>query len=482
MTFDKRNLQSKQDGIRDMSSNKKTKQIGEVLGLLEETNRDKDWILHEIKKHDLKIPVKSTMDSYEILNHCNHGLIDDLLNTLKGNDIVGPEEVQMKTYHWFFSDIVAGSNPSIPTKAQVSKIVALNDIILQTQTFKERDVASTIILPTGDGQAIGFSDNPEKPLLLAIELYRALNKHNTSKRGKEKLLLRIGIESGPVYFVKDLEGKNNVWGPGIIMTRRVMDLAGDTQIFAGGQIAEELVKQSPKYKDILHLVQNYKTKYGEMVTTYNVYGEGFGNRSAPLKPKKTSTYTNRNVKASSNFTFNLIDVVLKITNPKTMKTRHTWIWDVVNISKDSISKIYYYLDGQIPKNFADLNVKVTDGNKNRLKIGDITADNPLHKEFYAILAKPILPKQGIKLVLEYDWEDPERFFSYKFLSGAKKFNYSCIVPKEINLKNKILKIDTGTGYRVHATPPSAIKRLNNMAIITWKKSNIIPQDAYEFYW
>jgi len=473
-------LQSKQDDD-SISSNEKTKQIGEVLGILEETNRDKDWILHEIKKHNLKIPVKPTMDSYDILNYCNQSFIDEILNTLKGNDRPTPEIVQMKTYHWFFSDIVAGSNPLIPTKSQVSKIVALNDLILQTQTFKERDTASTIILPTGDGQAIGFGENPEKPLFLAIELYKALDKHNISKRGKEKLLLRIGIESGPVYFVKDLEGKNNVWGPGIIMTRRIMDMAGDTQIFAGGQIAEELVKQLPKYKDVLHLVQNFKTKYGEMVTTYNVYGEGFGKKSAPLKPKKTAN-SSRSVKASSNFTFNSIDVSLKITNPKTMQTHHTWIWDVINISKKPLSKIYYYLDGQVSKKLTHMNVKITDGNKNRLKIGDITADRPFRKEFHVILVKPILPKQRIKLVLEYDWEEPERFFSYKFLSGAKKFKYSCFVPKEINLKNKILKIDTGTGYRVHATPPSTIKRQNNMAILSWEKSNIIPQDAYEFYW
>jgi len=465
-----------------MSSNEKAKQIGEILGLLEETNRDEDWILHEIKKRDLKIPVKSTMDSYEILNYCSHNLIGEILNSLKGNDIATPEVVQMKTYHWFFSDVVAGSNPLIPTKAQVNKLVALNDIILQTRTFKERNAASTIILPTGDGQAIGFSNNPEKPLLLAIELYKALNKYNTSKRDKEKLLLRIGIESGPIYFVKDPEGKNNVWGPGIIMTRRVMDLAGDAQIFAGGQIAEELVKQSPKYKDVLHLVQNYKTKYGEMATTYNVYGEGFGTKSAPLKPKKISTNTNRHVKASRNFTFNSIVVALKITNPKTMQTHHTWIWDVVNISKKPTSKIFYYLDGQVPKNFTDLNVKITDGDKNRLKIGEITTDKPFRKEFHVILVKPLLPKHRIKLVLEYDWEDPERFFSYKFLSRAKKFSYSCMVPNEINLKNKILKIDTGTGYRVHATPPATIKRLRNMTIISWKKSSIIPQDAYEFYW
>jgi hypothetical protein len=474
-------LQSKQEDAKDASSHKKARQIGEVLGLLEETHRGKEWILQEIKKHGIKIPVKPTMNGYEMLNCCSHDFIATLLDALKGNDIITPDGVQMNIYHWFFSDIVAGSNPSIPTKSQVGKIAALNELILQTQTFKERDSA-TIILPTGDGQAIGFGDSPEKPLRLAIELHKALYLYNETKRGKEKLLLRIGIESGPVYFVKDLEGKDNVWGPGIITTRRVMDLCGDTQIFAGGRIAEEIVRQSPKHKEVLHLVENYETKYGEKATLYNIYGDGFGNKSAPIKPKKITTNTQRNVKASSNFIFNSIEVMLEITDAKTMDTHHTWLWDVVNISKEPISRIFYYLDGQIPKDFADLNVTVIDGDKNRLEIGHITMNKPYHKEFYIALAQPVLPKQRIKLKLEYDWEEPDRVFSYKFLSGAKRFSYNCMIPKEINLKNRVLKMDMGTGYRVHAIPPSTIKRLNDKTIISWEKSNIVPHDAYEFYW
>jgi len=475
-------LQSKQEDTKAVSSYEKARQIGEILGLLEEAHRGKDWIFEEMKKHGIKIPVKPSMDSYEILNSCSHDFIDILLNTLKGKDINTPDGVQMKTYHWFFSDIVAGSNPSISTKSQVSKIIALNDLILQTQTFKERDTASTIILPTGDGQAIGFGDSPEKPLLLAIELHKALYRYNETKRGKEKLLLRIGLESGPVYFVKDLEGKDNVWGPGIILTRHVMDKCGDMQIFAGGRLAEDLVRQSLKHKEILHMVESYETKYGEEVTLYNIYGEGFGNKSAPEKPKKVAPNTNRNVKSSSNFTFNSIEVMLEITNAKTMEVHHTWIWDLVNISKEPKSQILYYLEGQTPRDFADLNIKVVDGDKNRLEIGHIIANRPYHKEFYVMLTKPILPKQRISLNLEYDWAEPDRVFSYKFLSGAKKFRYDCIVPKEIDLKNRVLKIDMGTGYRIHAIPPSTIKRQSENTIISWEKSRILPHDAYEFYW
>ena len=474
-------MQSKQEDAKVLSSHAKARQIGEILGLLEEAHRGKDWILQEIKNRGIKIHVTPMMGIYEILDCCSDDFIGTILDALKGNDIRIPDGVQMNTYHWFFSDIVAGSNPSIPTKSQVSKIVALNDLILQTQTFKEKDDATTIILPTGDGQAIGFGDSPEKPLLLAIELHKALYRYNETKRGKEKLLLRIGIESGPVYFVKDLNGKDNVWGPGIIMTRHVMDLCGDMQIFAGGRIAD-LIGQFPKYKDLLHLVENYETKYGEKITLYNIFGDGFGTKSAPSKPKKITSQTQRNVRSSSNFTFNSIDVLLEITNAKSMDVHHTWIWDVTNISKKPVSQILYYLDGQIPKDFADLNVNVVDGDKNRLEMGHIAANRPYHKEFYIIPTKPILPKQRINLRLEYDWAEPERVFTYKFLSGAKKFSYSCTVPKEINLKNRVLKIDIGTGYRVHAIPPSTTKRLNDNTVISWEKSRILPQDAYEFYW
>ena len=401
---------------------------------------------------------------------------------MRGDDIVPPQGIQTQTYHCFFSDIVAGSNPTIPTKAQVQKIAVLNELISQTHTFKKRNISSTIILPTGDGMAIGFGDSPEKPLLLSIELHKALSKYNESKRGKEKLLLRIGIDSGLVYFVKDLEGKDNVWGPGIIMTRCVMDLCGDMQIFAASRLAEELVKVSPKYKEFLHFAKTYETKYGEKIQLYNVYGKGFGSKKAQTKPKKAAKDMQRNIKVASNFSFNEIKILLDVIDVKTMQTRHTWIWDLINISKEAKHRIFYYLDGQTPRNFSDLNVKVTDQNNNRLEISERGANKPYRKEFYVTLEKPILPRQETVLKLEYEWERPERTFLYEFPSGAKKFNYTCTLPKEINLKNRILKVDLATGYKVHATPPALVKQSNDKTIITWSKKNIAPHDAYQFEW
>ncbi len=175
------------------------------------------------------------MNSFQVLNFCPQEFLDDCLKTLKAKDIddIGDINSFTKTYHWFFTDIVAGSNPTIPSKEQARKVVVLNELIGRTETFKKRDPNSTVILPTGDGMAIGFSDSPEYPLRLSIQLHKLLNEYNKARRSKkEKVLLRIGIDIGPVYVIKDLNGQDNVWGPGIILTRRVMDLAGDMNIFA----------------------------------------------------------------------------------------------------------------------------------------------------------------------------------------------------------------------------------------------------------
>ena len=133
--------------------------VAEILSLIEEAQKTKDWIFQQIKKKHLKLPVKRSMNSFQILNCCPEDFVSELLDTLKAKDIddIGDINSFTKTYHWFFTDIVAGSNPTIPSKEQARKIVVLNELIERTETFKRRDPSSTVILPTGDGMAIGFS-------------------------------------------------------------------------------------------------------------------------------------------------------------------------------------------------------------------------------------------------------------------------------------------------------------------------------------
>jgi len=268
--------------------------IAEILGLMEESQKTKEWIFQHLKSKKIKNPAKRTMNSYQILNILSDKALDELHKTLTARDVDEFADINSltKTYHWFFTDIVAGSNPNIVTMEQARKVVVLNQLIERTETYKHHDKNSIVILPTGDGMAIGFGDSPEYPLRLSIQLHKELFKYNKTKKGKEKLLLRIGIDTGPVYVVKDLTGKDNVWGPGIIMTRRVMDLAGDMNIFSSSRYAEDVRSLSPEYKEMMHPIGDYSIKHGETLQLYNIYGEGFGNKLAPKKSKLMKTHRN----------------------------------------------------------------------------------------------------------------------------------------------------------------------------------------------
>jgi len=461
--------------------------VAEILGLLEDAQKTKEWIFQEIKRKKLKLPVKRSMNSFQILNLCPEEFVTHLLATLKAKDIddIGDINSLTKTYHWFFTDIVAGSNPTIPSKEQARKVVVLNELIGRTETFKRRDPDSTVILPTGDGMAIGFSDSPEYPLRLSMQLHKLLTEYNKTRRGKEKVLLRIGIDIGPVYVIKDLNGQDNVWGPGIILTRRVMDLAGDMNIFASARFADDVKSLSPEYKEIMHPIGDYSIKHDEQLHIYNIYGEGFGNKLFPRKAKlteKKETFEDQ-LKSKTAFIFNEIDVILEVKDPKTMLTHHTWIWNLINVSDEPRDEVFYYLDGDVPKDFPDMNVKVTDEEGNELDIMALSENKPTHKEFNVKMKKPIKPRQRKRILkLEYDWEEPERNFFYKLPTDCKRFSYKFTIPKGVDVKNRVLKVDTELGYKWVAEPAPTIKYLQEGTEINWEGKNLTAFDAYKFEW
>lgn len=455
---------------------------------MEQTHKTKEWIKRQMKKKSLKIPIKLSMGSFQILNACPDDFLDHLLGSLKGHDIddIGDINEFTRTFFWFFTDIVAGSNPTIPTKEQARKVVVLNELIERTEIFQNRDPNSTVILPTGDGMAIGFSNSPEYPLRLSIQLHKILNEYNkTKKRKDDKVLLRIGIDIGPVYIIKDLTGQDNVWGPGIILTRRVMDLAGDQNIFCSSRFAEDVRVLSPEYKEIMHPIGDYSIKHGEQLNIYNIYGEGFGEKKTPKKKKitqKTETFE-ESLKSKTAFLFNTIDINLDVLDPKTMLTHHVWRWNLVNISDAPKDEIFYYLDGDVAKDFADMNVRVYDEEGTEADILSLSENKPTHKEFSVKLKKPIKPRQRKRFVtIEYDWEEPERTFFYKVPTDCKEFTYKFSIPKGVDIRNRVLKVDAELGYKWNADPPATIKYLKDATQIIWQGKNLKSFDAYKFDW
>ena len=203
-----------------------------------------------------------------------------------GNDLGDLDNhASTKTFHWFFTDIVGSSDPNITTEDQIEKITALIDSVKNTATFKSTTPDERYVLPTGDGMAIGFRDSPEKPIQLAIETHKLLSAFNKNRRGPRRVDLRIGIDIGPIYFIKDLEDKDNIWGPGIIMARRVMDLCGPNNIFASERIATDLHNLSKTHRATIRPIGEYEIKHGDKLRIYNIYGNGFGNKNFAKKNK-----------------------------------------------------------------------------------------------------------------------------------------------------------------------------------------------------
>ncbi|MDE1764514.1 MAG: adenylate/guanylate cyclase domain-containing protein, partial [Thaumarchaeota archaeon] len=217
-----------------------------------EKGKGRDWLLEELKRHKIKLGVIPT-NAYDILRAAPNDFVSHISRLLRNDEfLIEDVRTLTKTYHWFFTDIVGSSDPSISTKEQARKILVLTDLIRKSDAFLHGGANSATVLTTGDGMVIGFSDSSEQPLRLAIELHKAISRYNQLRMTKEKLYVRIGIDTGPVYSIKDINGNKTFWGPGIIVARRVMDLGGTMQIFASSRIADDIRKLSPEYKVIMH--------------------------------------------------------------------------------------------------------------------------------------------------------------------------------------------------------------------------------------
>jgi hypothetical protein len=471
----------------DLAEVEKLARIAEVVELMEETKKNRDWLLDQIKQKRQRVSAKPDMTSVGILKMCSMEFLDNIVGYLRSNEFADVEVVVppiTKHYHWFFTDIIAASDPTRTTQDQARKIILLNKLIEMTDVFKQRDPATTLVLPTGDGMAIGFDDSPEKPLQLAIEVHKGLNRFNRTRKKEDIVQLRIGLDSGPVYIIKDLNGNENVWGPGIIMARRVMDLADKMNILSSASFANSVKMLKPEYRQILHPIGDYQIKHGDKILVYNIYTEEVGNKKSPSQDKKQKSKAAEEVsKTSSRFLFNYIGIILDIREIKTMLTRHTMTWNLVNISSDPVERIFYYLDGDVPRDFQELNVVVKDEDDHELEIMSLNVNKPYHKEFFVKARKPLKPgEKGRMVTIEYDWEEPERQFFYRFASDCKKFDFLLTAPKGFSLKQKVAKVDSETGDKTYSSVPASIKFLPNKTEMKWSGANFRAYEAYSFYW
>ncbi len=196
---------------------------------------------------------------------------------------------EVLNYNFCFIDIVGLSNPELAVHRQKEKIVRLNEFISSCNSFRKISDELKIILPAGDGMAIGYENNPELPYKLSVELHGFLHKYNKRMAHDNQIKVRIGLSSGPVFTVYDISNRLNVWGPGIIMARRVMDLGDSWHILITENFAMQLIPLYEEYRNNIKLIGSYEIKHGEKLNVYSAYSGDYGNPELPEKFKKIYT-------------------------------------------------------------------------------------------------------------------------------------------------------------------------------------------------
>lgn len=333
--------------------------------------------------------------------------------------------------HFFFVDIVGLSDPTMSTKTQIKKIQVLNRCISETEVFESTPKDSVLTLPTGDGMCLGFLQGPELPLHLAVQLQEKLTKYNTGKIPSETVRARIGLHSGNCFVVKDIRGQDNVWGPGIILARRVMDFGDDNHILMSPRLAEDLRELSDEYRKIIKPVHDFTIKHGQTILVYSAYGDGFGNAKHPSKGEATrSKYGEELLKMQKTTTYPSVQVDLTVLDPKSMLVQHKRRYEVANISDEPIYHVLHGIATDVEKySINDLNVQVYDEANREMKISSINVDKPTSKEFTTAFNKPILKGESDRsYTLVYEVEEPEKYFENAFLIDVDKFTFNFKYP------------------------------------------------------
>jgi TolB-like protein/class 3 adenylate cyclase/Flp pilus assembly protein TadD len=186
------------------------------------------------------------------------------------------KEIQLEIAHVLFIDIVGYSKLVI--NEQRALLDTLNQIVRGADEFRTAEAAGRLIkIPTGDGMALVFYGSPEEPVECALEISRALKEHS-------ELQLRMGVHSGPVSGVIDVNERANVAGAGINVAQRVMDCGDAGHILLSKHVAEDL-EQYAHWRPLLHDLGECEVKHGVRVSVVNLYTEELGNPELPEKFK-----------------------------------------------------------------------------------------------------------------------------------------------------------------------------------------------------
>ncbi|MDB6147040.1 MAG: Tetratricopeptide 2 repeat protein, partial [Spartobacteria bacterium] len=183
-------------------------------------------------------------------------------------------EIELEIAHVLFIDAVGYSKLSINQQREL--FGQLNRVVRATPQFRTAEAAGKLIrLPTGDGMALVFSEDPQAPARCAIEIARAA-------KADSRLPLRMGIHSGPVSRVVDVNDQSNAAGAGINIAQRVMSCGDSGHILLSKRVSDDLAEHS-YWRPHLHDLGECEVKHGIRIGLVNLYMDDVGNSRLPAR-------------------------------------------------------------------------------------------------------------------------------------------------------------------------------------------------------
>src|SRR5438128_7002480 len=249
-------------------------------------------------------------------------------------------EVKFEIGHVLFIDIVGYSKFLI--NEQSEQLKTLKEIVRGTEQFRLAEAEGKLLrLPTGDGGALVFRNSPEAPVLCALEISKALKNH-------PELHVRMGIHSGPVNEVVDLNEQANIAGAGINIAQRVMDCGDAGHILLSKRVADDL-EQYPQWRSHLHDLGECEVKHGMRVSIVNLHADQVGNAQLPKKFQALKEQKARSRWGAATAALLALAVALVVVSKKSGRSTSTTqeksiaVLPFENLSEDKANA--YFADG-----------------------------------------------------------------------------------------------------------------------------------------
>jgi len=186
-------------------------------------------------------------------------------------------DLQLEIAHLLLIDVVGYSK--LLVNEQIELLQELNQIVRGAECFRTAEANGKLMrVQTGDGMALLFFQSPEEPVRCAVEISRALQDH-------PRIQLRMGVHSGPVNRITDVNDKTNVAGAGINVAQRVLDCGDAGHILLSAHITEDLA-QYRHWQPYLHDLGECEVKHGLRLHLFNLYKDNLGNPQVPEKLKR----------------------------------------------------------------------------------------------------------------------------------------------------------------------------------------------------